>query len=423
MNIRLALPQSRWDPWLLGFFAAISELIGRLIFPNWDVSFVLYGARFWMDRDGPWLSVWPGLDLLLGEIAKKIGQPEAAITIVGMALNITMTLIVWKICKQIQMDRTLIIAAALVTALWFKPPLGGWVGDHLSFLVSLLPALILAMQLGKWNAWLGIISGACLSYGLTLKLNNSVPGLTISAIWIYLTLWQTNGRKLPSFKATARGVAWVLTGAGAMAIFLSIIIRVPGGVYPNIIDTYANVLKSQATIQANWLKLFQVPLQINLSEAISNQQAGVLVFIPIVILYWVSLFWSSWKLRDGGITTMRHATAILFLISTSIVGLSLGRGLTHRMFILPAGIIISLSDIPLALRRRKMIIIGFLGYLIANWLSFAYVQRNLEKQPGYNSRLLTQQQPLPKLCLISNNKTSISKLFFTNGHLEKRAIS
>ena len=92
---------------------------------------------------------------------------------------------------------------------------------------------------------------------------------------------------MPSFKAKARGVAWVLIGAGAMAIFLSIIIRVPGGVYPNIIDAYANVLKSQATIQANWLRLFQVPLQINLSEAISNQQAGVLVFTPIVILYWI----------------------------------------------------------------------------------------------------------------------------------------
>jgi len=417
MNIRLAWPQLQWDPWLLGIFAAIWEVIGRLMFPNWDVSYVLYGARFWMDRDGPWLSVWPGLDLLLGEIAKKIGQPEAAITIVGMVLNVMMTLIVWRICKQIQMDRTLIIAAALVTAFWFKPPLGGWVGDHLSFLVSLLPALLLAMQLGRWNAWLGIITGACLSYGLTLKLNNSAPGLTISAIWISLTLWQTNGRKLPGLKATARGVTWVLTGAGAMAMFLSVTIRMPGGVYPNIIDTYANVLKSQATIQANWLKIFQVPLQINLPEAIYNQQAGVLVFMPIVILYWISLCWSSWKLRDGGIITMRHATAILFLISTSIVGLSLGRGLTHRMFILPAGIIISLSDIPLALRKQKIIAIGLLGYLIANWLSFAYVQRNLEKHPGYNSRLLTQQQPLPKLCLISNNKTSESKLLFTNGNM------
>jgi len=92
------------------------------------------------------------------------------------------TLIVWKICKQLQMDRALIIIAALVTALWFTPPLGGWIGDHLSFLVSLLPAFLLAIQLGRWNAWLGIITGAYLSHGLTLKLNNTVPGLTISAI-------------------------------------------------------------------------------------------------------------------------------------------------------------------------------------------------------------------------------------------------
>ena len=57
------------------------ELAGRLLFPNWDVSYAIYGARFWMDRGSAWMNVWPGIDLLLGQLANMFGEPEAAVAI------------------------------------------------------------------------------------------------------------------------------------------------------------------------------------------------------------------------------------------------------------------------------------------------------------------------------------------------------
>lgn len=92
------------------------------------------------------MNVWPGIDLLLGQLANVFGEPEAAVSLVGIALNVGATLIVWAIGKRLSLDRILNISAALATGLWFKPPLGGWVGDHLSFGIALLPALLLAMQ-------------------------------------------------------------------------------------------------------------------------------------------------------------------------------------------------------------------------------------------------------------------------------------
>ena len=98
-------PSPRWDPWLLGSWAVVCELAGRLMFPNWDVSYALYGARFWMERGGPWMNVWPGLDLLLGSLARIVGQPEAAITLVGITLNGVVTLLVWGLGRRLGLDR------------------------------------------------------------------------------------------------------------------------------------------------------------------------------------------------------------------------------------------------------------------------------------------------------------------------------
>ena len=59
MARKVAWPSSNWDPWLLGIWAVAWELAGRLLFPNWDVSYAIYGARFWMDRGSAWMNVWP----------------------------------------------------------------------------------------------------------------------------------------------------------------------------------------------------------------------------------------------------------------------------------------------------------------------------------------------------------------------------
>ncbi len=392
-------PGPRWDPWLLGGWAAGCELAGRLLFPNWDVSYALYGARFWMERGGPWMNVWPGLDLLLGSLAQLVGQPELAITIVGVLLNVGITLLVGALGKRLGLDRRLGLCAALATGLWFKPPLGGWLGDHISYSVALLPALWLALQGGKWNRWLGLLSGACLAYGLTLKLNNSGPGLLLSGLWIGAVLLGRHRWRWPPPGAIVGGLGWVALGALAAGGIADRVAALPGGLYPQIIGTYTAVLHSQAASQAGWQKLLQLPLQIQLLEALHLHQGGVLIFMPLVLAFWLALGWSLRQLTKGGPPGLRHATALLLLLSTALVGLTLGRGLTHRLFLLPAGLVFSLADLPWPLPWRRLLATGFLGYLLATWLSFAWVQREAERQGGYNSRLLRADPRPALLCL------------------------
>lgn len=385
------------------------ELAGRLLFPNRDVSYAIYGARFWMDRGSAWMNVWPGIDLLLGQLANLFGEPEAAVSLVGIALNVGATLIVWAIGKRLGLDRIIAISAALATGLWFKPPLGGWVGDHLSFGLALLPALLLAMQRGKWNRWLGLISGASLAYGLTLKLNNSGPGLLISSMWIIGFLLYKNKLSGMAAKNLISEIGWIIIGAGITAVLLSILIPIPGGLYPKVIETYSLVINSKAANQADWLKLFTLPLQINIQEAIKEQQKGVLIFMPIVVAFWLAMLSNAWGIYKKPFNCDCEFTSILLLVSSAFVGLSLGRGLTHRLFLLPAGLIFCIGHQHWPTRWRRIGAMAMLGYFLACWLGFAWIQRDTERQSGYNSRLILADSNQKNLCIDLIQTPTISK--------------
>ena len=278
-------------PWLLALWAVAVELLGRRLFPNWDVSYALYGARFVIERGGPWMNVWPGMDLLLGRLGGLLGQPEAAITLVGVLLNVATTLVVWTLFRRLGADRRLGWLAALATGLWFKPPLGGWIGDHLSFSVALAPALALALARGRWSNGLGLLTGCCFSTALTLKLNNSGPGLLLSVLWMAAVL--IGRRPLPRLAALLPPLA----AAAATALLLNQLAAVPGGLYPRIFHTYAAVLQSQASSQAAAPRLLLLPLQINPLEAISQRQAGVLLLLPLVPAFWLALAWLGFRKR------------------------------------------------------------------------------------------------------------------------------
>ena len=397
---RLTMPLPRLTtamgpaPWLLALWAVLVELLGRRLFPNWDVSYALYGARFTMERGGPWMNVWPGMDLLLGGLGRLLGQPEAALTLVGVLLNVAATLVVWGLFRHLGADRRQGLLAALATGLWFKPPLGGWIGDHLSFSVALAPALGLALARGRWTAAQGVLSGCCLAVALTLKLNNSGPGLLLSGLWMAAVLLAGGGRRL-----TLRGVLPIGLAAAATALLLDRLAGLAGGLYPRIAATYGAVLASQASSQAAPWRLLLLPLQINPVEAISEGQGGVLLFLPLVAAFWLALAWSVRRLGRPGDHRLRHATALLLLLASALVGLSLGRGLTHRLFLLPAGLLLSAVDLPLPPSRRWLPGALLLAWLTALWLSFAWVQRQLERTALYDSRLLLADPTPTVLCL------------------------
>ena len=384
---------------LLALWAVLTELAGRLVFPNWDVSYALYGARFVMDRGGPWMNVWPGMDLVLGGLGHLLGQPEAAITLVGVLLNVAATLVVWALFRRLGADRRQGVLAALATGLWFKPPLGGWIGDHLSFGVALAPALALALSGGRGTPVVAALAGFSVSSALTLKLNNSGPGLLLSGLWMAAVLFGSSGggRLRPWRALPAAGLAGL--AALATALLLDRWAGLAGGLYPRIAGTYAAVLASQASSQASPGRLWQLPLQIDLPAALAQRQAGVLLFMPLVLAFWLALVWSLSRLRRLGVERLRHATALLLLLASALVGLSLGRGLTHRLFLLPAGLLLSAADLPLPPARRWWPGAVLLGWLLALWLSYAWVQRGLERTASYDSRQLLADPTPTVLCV------------------------
>jgi hypothetical protein len=127
----------------------------------------------------------------------------------------------------------------------------------------------------------------------------------------------------------------------------------------------------------------------------------VLIFVPLAVGFWLALARSGWVLihQNDQQSRWRHATAVLMLLSSALVGLSLGRGITHRLFLLPAGLLFSGADLAVALRWRRLLAGITLGYLLAAWLSFAWLQRGLEKNTIYNSRQLLWNRQPTSLCL------------------------
>ena len=391
----------------------ITELCGRQFFPNWDVSYALYGARFYMDRGSPWMNVWPGMDILLGNLSAFLRQPEAAITLVGVSLNVIATLVVWEIFTRQGVNATISLLAALITALWFKPPLGGWVGDHLSYIVAVSPALGFALTRGRWTGWLDVLTGSAIAFAATLKLNSGIPGLVFSGIWI-ITASALIRTKVTDKQAGPRQtlgtitqhVALVGLASAIAAIAIKAASGLSEGVYSTVLKTYSVVLESQASSQTGMSKLLLLPLQINPIEAIAQRQTGVLLFVPIVTAFWACVAWSAWQMRAPGTSRLRHATALFLLLSSALVAFSLGRGLTHRLFFLPAGLLLSASDLPIGLRSRKQLACLLTAWLCATWLSFAWVQRSFEYGRLYNSRQLISNQETRLLCVVTEPTSS-----------------
>jgi hypothetical protein len=190
------------------------------------------------------------------------------------------------------------------------------------------------------------------------------------------------------------------------ALLLSRQIVLPGGLYPSIYSTYKLVLQSTASGQFSAERLTRIPIQIDLIDAFRSLQLGVLAFVPLVILFWVSLTRSLLKILTLTSThpqIQRHAIALLLMGATATISFGLGRGLSHRLFLLPAGILLSCSDLFIPLNCRRALNFLFLSYLFAVWMSLAWVQRGLEWNRPYNYRgLLPQQSIVGRLCVSKN---------------------
>ncbi|KZR90674.1 hypothetical protein [Synechococcus sp. MIT S9508] len=384
----------------------ICELLGRFLFPNWDVNYLIYGARYYMENGAPWMDVWTGLDTINGIIGHLLGSPELAITTVGIIVAITATLTIDEVFYRLEASNKARFAAIIGTALFFKPTLGGWVSDHVSYIIGLAPAIIFVFSRFKLSKSLIIAIGACLSIGLTLKLNSFLTGYLFSVGWIalYLILEKLNTKKPITMQKIYNYFAVCLISTGIVAAIMTLLAGLGPNLYINIFNTYKLASESTAISQFSLERVLRLPLQINIQEAISNNSRGVLIFVPFVVLFWTSLTRSTINILKSNDKKQfdRHWVALLLIVSTSIVCFSLGRGLSHRLFLLPAGILLSLDKASTNKIFNKIFTSALAFYFIFTWTSLAWAQKNLEKNRPYNSRIYLNKNPqIKKLCMTS----------------------
>ena len=248
--------------------------------------------------------------------------------------------------------------------------------------------------------------GTCLSIGLTLKLNSFITGYMFSLGWValYLIFERIKTKKPISIQKIYKYFAICAVATGIVATIMTLLTGLGPNLYIEIFNTYKLASESTAISQFSPERVLKLPLQINIQEAISNNSRGVLIFAPFIILFWISLVRSTINILKSNNKNQfdQHWVALLLIISTSLVCFSLGRGLSHRLFLLPAGILLSLDKVGTSKTFYKIFTYSLAFYFIFTWASLAWAQKSLESNRPYNSRIYLNKNPQVKqLCMVS----------------------
>ena len=415
----------RVDFLLVCGLGVIAEALGRKFFSNYDINYLVYGARLFMEQSAPWMNVWPALDVVHGSLGRLLGTPESAILVVGLAINVGACLMVNEIFRNLQAPRQYKYAAVITTALFFKSTLGGWTADHFSFLVGISSGILFIIDGFRISRRVCFCLGASLGLGLLLKLNSFTTSFGLTIFWILfssLLLKKSYGYSLK--KSSPRLVASTVAGLASTALLIHSLLLFKIELYLPTLKTYLIASQSTASGQFGIERLAMIPLQVNIIEALVSGQLGVLSFAPLVVLFWVCLCRSTWIVffSHDSRQRERHSAAILLLLASSFAALSLGRGLTHRLFLLPSGCILSASDVLRIRYWNDFFPAVFSIYMSFVWGLFAFVQRDFERDRYYSLRdLLSDRSIGSRICLSGNTKENASDVS-TNGSARSNTL-
>ena len=368
--------------------AAILYTIGRSIFSVWDTNNQAMGARYWAETGAAWMGVWPGLDLLIGALTRLTNDTDLAITISGAALNALATVLIYQSCLSLGVKKSSALIAGAATSLWFLPHLGGWVGDNASYLIGSLPAFAyIACPKNRLNGYF-LTLGACAAIGLTVKLNSFIPAFVTGILFSCAVGWQSRHGK---FKRHLRTQYLIMTAASFLliALLVNTFIGSDDGIYATILDSYREVKSSNVANQVSSRRYYFLPLGVDFIQAIREKSFGVLIFAPLACIFWIATMWSiSQTRRADKEARTKHLFALFLLLSSALVCVGLGRGLTHRLLLIPAGAIVSLDDLFRSPNKSRILASSILSYLAMVWISFAYIQRTANISKIYDTRKL-----------------------------------
>ena len=382
-------------------------MLGKSIFSVWDTNNQAMGARYWAETGHAWMATWPGLDLAIGMITRVTHDTHLAITVSGAALNAIATILVYQCGLRTGVKKNTSFIAAAATALWFLPHLGGWIGDNASYLLGILPALSLILLPQRRRTHYFSIAGACLAAGITTKLNSFAPSFAIGILFAFAAYKQQKyhaGKSSWPTSLTAFILAFSITAAA-----INCLIHAEGGIYNSIANAYLEIKSSNVSDQVSHGRYALIPLGVDFIKAVRSGTLGVLIFAPLAVLFWIATAWSlSNVVKPDRRTRVRHLLALLLLVSSAVVCVGLGRGVTHRLLLLPAGLIISFDDFIGDAKNIRIANSLLLAYLAAAWSLFAYKQSSLNISNIYDARRILNG-PKKQFCIAATQNVAESK--------------
>jgi len=369
---------STLDLFLLLIIASFLDAFGRIIFPNTDTDFSLYAARYTASTGQPWNIATPLIDVITGGITQITRSPEVTVTITSAAISVLTTAYIYMVCKKSGMSRAYVWTTTLVNAMWFKPPVGGWIGDHLTFIIALAPYAAWTLTSAKYTKKTFLL-GATTALCFTLKINCSVPTIAIAYIGIITHEAVVKHVSRPATKSIVKiFTCWllgVICGVAGVAWLAK-----TEALHERLFRFTASLASSHSSGALAKRSILSIPFQIDWIQALQERKYGLLILLPVEVMWWVasiilaSLTIGYFLKKIYASSRIKELTNTAFvLIAASTCGSALlGRGITHKLFMIPATILITLYLIRYLDFKRSKIVSKLMASTYALYMSILF---------------------------------------------------
>lgn len=368
---------------------AVTYLIARLlVFYNPDEVSLLSSSQYCLKYGMPWSVAWPLADCILSRFIPLTGNSFNSITLFGALISGLGSTITGTTIGRLSGQLSLARWSALLTGMWLVSPAGGWIVDSLSYSIGMTPGFWFINNRYCNNRWsAAIVAGSCMSIGLLLKWNSFAPAYACTLFYIL-------GKSYQKFKTTRDILSTlaIFTGSALVtSVVCSALLHLPT-IYGETINFYYNLRDSPVekgfAPSTIWGKL-SFPFKLDFYSAIIEKRSGDLYFLPVWMAYWFSIIVGVvMLLRERFSESLRFG--LYLLVSTGLSGFTLGRGMNHRLLLIPIGLLLVAHNLERPAVRKeciKVIKLFFTGGWLVLSLQQTFSTSGLEARDHWNFAL------------------------------------
>jgi hypothetical protein len=259
-------------------------------------------------------------------IAQTGGWAQVLATI---ALNVAATLLLWHLVLMLTNDEEYAFIAALLTAVWYLPVMGGYYHDHLGFLFVLAGFYAYIALRSEWRY---VLLALCFALAFYTKQTTALAGILAFAAAYILS----NGIKKVWSKDVLKIALYSLLSHGIILAFIALFLNLDNFI------TYSFIIPSQFAGQEKQFSLLLTSLLFPLKILpwqlldLANIRAalGRILFYPAVLI-----IYAAYAALAG--SRKRHKTQLFFglaflVLATLWVSALLGRSMTELWLALGA---------------------------------------------------------------------------------------